>query len=271
MLIKAIKDSWVEDSNKNKQSQIDLWNEKADYFGSYDLDEVYEDRFIKIIKENNLIDKNSVILDVGCGAGKYCTALADDCFKAIGTDLSPKMVEYAKRRADEYNKKNVEFRCDDWSKVDIVEEGLVNKFDLVMACMTPALCNYKTFEKFMKCSKNAGIFCTGTRRTDSVSDEIDRILNIEKKQRNSEKSLLYAFNILWENGYYPNIEYVHKSWDSEMELEKAIKVYTNRSRVKLNIDENQEKTIKKYLEDISENGIVYEKISTVKAIMYWKK
>ena len=37
------------------------------------------------------------ILDVGCGAGKYSTALSDDCFKIVGTDLSPKMIESAQK------------------------------------------------------------------------------------------------------------------------------------------------------------------------------
>ncbi|ETI96882.1 MAG: hypothetical protein Q606_CBAC00007G0008 [Intestinibacter bartlettii DORA_8_9] len=264
-----IKEIWENDI-KNSVAAVDLWNEKADYFGSYNLEEVQNDRFVEIIREKNLIDKDAIILDVGCGAGKYCTALADDCFKAIGTDLSPKMIESARRKALEYSKKNVEFRCDDWLKLDIEKEGLLHKFDLVMACMTPAICNYETFKKFIDCGKNAGIFCSGTRRTDSVNDELDKILGIKKTKRNSEDAVLYAFNILWERGYYPNIEYVDQSWDSQENIEKAFKVYVNRFKSKYNINESQETVIRRYLEDISEDGIVYEKINTVKAILYWK-
>ena len=270
MFIDKIKEIWENDT-ANSAAAIDLWNEKADYFGSYDLDEVQNDRFVEIIREKNLIDKNSTILDVGCGAGKYCTALADDCFKAIGTDLSPKMIESARKKALEYGKKNVEFRCDDWLKLDIEKEGLLHKFDLVMACMTPAICNYDSFEKFINCSKNAGILCAGTRRNDSVTDELDKLLGVKKSKRNSEDIILYAFNILWEKGYYPNVEYIDQSWDSEESVDKAFKVYVNRYKSKYNIDEAQEAMVRKYLEDISKDGIVYEKISTVKAIMYWKK
>lgn len=269
MIIDAIKNTWKNES-KNDEAAIKLWNEKADYFGSYNLEEVQNDRFIQIIREMDLIDKNSTILDVGCGAGKYCTALADDCFKAIGTDLSPKMIEFAEKKALEYGKKNVEFRCDDWLKLDIEKEGLVNNFDLVMACMTPALCDYTTFEKFINCSKNAGIYCSGTRRTDSVTDELDKMLGIKKTKRNSENSVLYAFNILWDRGYYPNIEYVEQSWDSAEEVDKAFNVYINRCKVKHNISKEKENMVRKYLEDISQNQIVYEKIKTVKAIVYWK-
>ncbi len=144
MFTEIIKDKW-ENKNKNDKAAIELWNSKADYFGSYELENVQNERFIQIIKENNLINKDSFILDVGCGAGKYCAALADDCFKCIGTDLSPRMIEFAKEKAKQYDKKNVEFRCDDWSKLDIEKEGLIKKFDLVMACMTPAISNYETY------------------------------------------------------------------------------------------------------------------------------
>ena len=39
---------------------------------------------------------------------------------------------------------------------------------------------------------------------------------------------------------------------------------------KYDIDENQEQIIKKYIEEISINGLIYEKINTIKAVVYWK-
>lgn len=86
-----------------------------------------------------------------------------------------------------------------------------------------------------------GIFCCVTRRTDSVTDEIDKILGIDKTENESDRSILYVFNILWENGYYPNV------------------------------DDIQEENIKQYLKDISQNGVVYEEIKAKKAVVYWKK
>ena len=100
--------------------------------------------------------------------------------------------------------------------------------------------------------------------------EIDKILGINKQESKSEKSVLYVFNILWENGYYPKIEYIEQSWDSEMSIEKSCEVYINRCKAKYDIDENQEHIIKKYIEEISINGLIYEKINTIKAVVYWK-
>ena len=124
--------------------------------------------------------------------------------------------------------------------------------------MTPAISNYETFKKFMDCSKSVGIYCCGTRRTDSVSDEIDKLLGI-KINKAILKILKYVFNILWENGYYPKIEYIEQSWDSEMSIEKSCEVYINRCKAKYDIDENQEHIIKKYIEEISKMVLIYEK------------
>lgn len=116
-----------------------------------------------------------------------------------------------------------------------------------------------------------GIFCCVTRRTDSVTDEIDKILGIDETEDKYDRSVLYVFNILWENGYYPNVEYIDQSWDSNRTLENTYEVYINRCKVKYDIDDIQEENIKQYLKDISQNGVVYEEIKAKKAVVYWKK
>ena len=63
MFTEIIKDKW-ENKNKNDKAAIELWNSKADYFGSYELENVQNERFIQIIKENNLINKDSFILGI---------------------------------------------------------------------------------------------------------------------------------------------------------------------------------------------------------------
>ena len=55
MFTEIIKDKW-ENKNKNDKAAIELWNSKADYFGSYELENVQNERFIQIIKKNNLIN-----------------------------------------------------------------------------------------------------------------------------------------------------------------------------------------------------------------------
>ena len=44
MFTEIIKDKW-ENKNKNDKAAIELWNSKADYFGSYELENVQNERF----------------------------------------------------------------------------------------------------------------------------------------------------------------------------------------------------------------------------------
>jgi SAM-dependent methyltransferase len=70
---------------------------------SNDFEDIYYDNDIHIIESNNLADffrENSVytIFDVGCGTGLHSKELTRNGFIVDMLDLSPKMLEEAKRR-----------------------------------------------------------------------------------------------------------------------------------------------------------------------------
>ena len=54
MDINEIKLKWRLKEN-NKEANINLWDEKADYFGDYTIPTVNDDKFIKYLKDENLI------------------------------------------------------------------------------------------------------------------------------------------------------------------------------------------------------------------------
>lgn len=59
---------------------------------------------------NKYFDKNSSILDIGCGAGRLCFALKNLGYKRItGIDFSSKMIKYAKKLNRE-KKGNIKFK-----------------------------------------------------------------------------------------------------------------------------------------------------------------
>jgi SAM-dependent methyltransferase len=65
-------------------------------------------------------------LDFGCGVGRVLVPLAGRCGQAVGIDVSPGMLEEARRRCDALGVRNVELvRADD--RLD----GVAGRFDLV--------------------------------------------------------------------------------------------------------------------------------------------
>ena len=85
------------------------------------------------IVNNTTPSEASVIADIGCGTGHHAGALADKHLKVIGVDISPSMIEIAKKNAP-----NVEFKVG-----NALDGTLFN-----MNSLTHILCMYFTIYYF---------------------------------------------------------------------------------------------------------------------------
>ena len=74
---------------------------------------------LKFLKENNI----KTILDVGCGTGEHDKYLKENNLKIEGIDISPDMIEYAKRK-----NKDILYEC-----LDITKNIPQKKYDCVIA------------------------------------------------------------------------------------------------------------------------------------------
>jgi SAM-dependent methyltransferase len=84
----------------------------------FDSGERYVEQIFKVISSH--FDRNFCPLlgiDFGCGVGRIVIPLAKRCKKVIGVDVSPSMIEEAKRNCAFFNIKNVDF-ADDLSKIE---------------------------------------------------------------------------------------------------------------------------------------------------------
>ena len=65
---------------------------------------------LKIIeKTKNLINSSDTVLDFGCGSGSAAIAIASSVKKINGIDISYKMIELAKGKAEEHKVRNIDF------------------------------------------------------------------------------------------------------------------------------------------------------------------
>lgn len=269
MELNNIRNKW-KNSDFNKKVSVDLWDSMAESFNKFTVPTVGDSQFLKLVSENDMINSNSQVLDVGCGSGKYSIALSNLCENIIGIDLSPKMIENAKSNKEEYKINNIEFYCEDWADMDLDERGFENNFDLVFAHMTPAVNSAETFEKLSKASKKYCILCKPTRRSDPVSEKVKELVGINNNKESRDMDIAYAFEILWLQGYEPKVEYEKQVWNMEKTLEEAFELYINRVKSYKDITLEEEEIIKKYLESISKDGVVSEEVNTTIATLYWQ-
>lgn len=83
------------------------------------------------IKNNITLKKDFEILDFGCGVGRISLWLAPSVKKVIGVDISPKMIEIARKRSKLLNIENAEFVQFDDNNLRFED----NSFDLVTCCV----------------------------------------------------------------------------------------------------------------------------------------
>jgi SAM-dependent methyltransferase len=242
----------------------------ASEFGKHEFPNSDADPFLKLLLDRGMYTADSLVLDVGCGTGRYALAIAKHCKSVIGVDLSPRMLDIAREQAKELGISNVEFKCLDWHTLDLDEAGYAKAFDLVFAKNTPAIQSADTFMKLTRASRKWCAMSKPARRTDPVSDELKRLVGIGEKRENGDHDILYAFELLWQNGMHPGFEYEKQQWDMRKCLDDAYGMYINRLKTYRELTPEEEEKAKKHLQLIAVNGIVSEQINTMITMMYWQ-
>ena len=84
------------------------WDRMA---GSYDHEEEHNApiRNEIIARTRDYLKIRDIVLELGCGTGAFCNELAHDVKRVHAIDISVKMIERAKNKANERNIKNIEF------------------------------------------------------------------------------------------------------------------------------------------------------------------
>lgn len=264
----TIMDLWKPRVN-NQKAGVEWWNGSAEKYVAKELPDTKSSMAMRIIEREGMINKGFSALDVGCGGGRFSFALEALGASITATDFSPKMIEQAEKKQTERGSK-VCFSNDNWHTLSLKEKGWDKKFDLVLAHMTPAVVSAETFLKLSEASRNWVLMVKPTRRTNSVLDELNRLVGAEKDAKALDETVAYAFDLAWLNGFCPRFEYENQVWESDTALEKAIEEYTLRISSMHDLSDDNKETIRTYLESIAVDGSVHETSHTLIVAMYWQ-
>lgn len=108
--------------HKNLLKDSKAYYEDNDY---YEIFSIAEDRESKVGSCLEQICKDKIVLDAGCGTGKFLNILEKYSQKYIGIDLSEKQLEKAKKKS---KKVTSEFICSNLSNINLEN----NKVDLIV-------------------------------------------------------------------------------------------------------------------------------------------
>ncbi|WP_425059988.1 Ubiquinone biosynthesis O-methyltransferase, mitochondrial [Sporomusa carbonis] len=252
-----------------------FWDMRADEFNSYSRNNEGETRrqqILDLLTAKGILRNDAEILDIGCGPGKYALEFAKKVKTVVGIDISPRMIQYAQDNAQRQNAANTVFELSAWESLNLDECGWNKKFDLVFASVCPGISSSESLLKLCRASKGACFISSFVERSDELRDELHRVIFGRDPEQRWGKNIYYAINILWLSGYYPEISYRDAEFEHAWPLEKAVELYSSQLKrmTKSNADMSGiEAKIAEYLGKVAENGLVYEKVKSKIAWLYW--
>lgn len=247
------------------------WDGVAGQFNDLRIPSWDEDLFLKTIKDLPVWGSKKEILDLGCGAGRFSIAVADRCGHVTGSDVSPKMIEFADLKKAEYGKDNITFVNESWHDIDISERGYEKKFDLVFGHMTPALNSVEDLEKATGASKGYCALATFAKREAPVADRFLEFMNTESHWHD-ERKLPEFFEYLYMQKKYPQVNYYLR--DDTQKFDESDAVAFLRDRYILDtLEETDEETTEKIREFVrreSKDGVFVNEVNSVIVTVVWK-
>lgn len=271
MKISDFEKLWGE-KNKDKNVQKAFWNGRAEEFNLIHQKSDNNkslNAIMDFLQSKSLLNKDTKVLDIGCGPGRYSIEFAKKTEGVVGTDISEKMISFAKENAKKEQVSNVYFKVLDWEGLDIQKLNWEKKFDIVFASMCPGISSKKAIENMIRASKKFCFISSFAYRKDCIRNELSSIIYKGKKIENHNKTIYCGFNILWLMGYYPEIRYIDTSWEKSHPIDKAISMYTSFFEMRKPLNNEEKEKIESHLKKITRNNHVVEKIEAKIAWMYW--
>jgi ubiquinone/menaquinone biosynthesis C-methylase UbiE len=192
----------------------DFYNKVAKKFGNYttpakSVDEFPNGEPEKVFKEKllELSGKDKVVLDAGCGDGRFTVQIAPYFKKVIGNDTSDLMLKAAIKLRDEKGIKNIEFIEKDTKSLDYPDKY----FDVIFARRSVA--DYPLFHRMLKLGGYFLAIDIGEKDTKDIKEVFGRGQNYEKWNDSFLKKEIEAvkkanFEIVYAEDFYYNEYYL---------------------------------------------------------------
>tara|TARA_B100000963_G_C22622081_1_gene670445 strand:+ start:835 stop:1575 length:741 start_codon:yes stop_codon:yes gene_type:complete len=196
------------------------WFDSKYYHILYENRNTQEAHFLIKNLVNLLIpDKNSLILDLGCGSGRHSVELNKMGYKVHGIDLSTKSLEIAKP----FENSRLKFIHADFRELDFE-----NKYDIVLNLFTSfgyfdkEKEHAQVFKKIFKSLKNNGHFVLDFLNTKKA---IKNISSTNPKQTIHIDNIEFRIKKTYDNNFiYKNIEIVDSG--KKISFSEKVKIIT---------------------------------------------
>jgi SAM-dependent methyltransferase len=246
------------------------WNARAKHFNMSQLKDRsgFAERVTEILRERGILAGAS-ILDIGGGSGRYAVPFAAHALHVTVTDISANMLELAKSNAESQGLDNLSYVKTEWESVEISALNWNKKFDLAFASMCPAVRLPEGFRKMMEVSKGFCLMNQFISGTDTLADYLIKTLAIKRSYdpHNDRDTVQAVFNLLWLEGYEPEITYLWQDEEVSYTVDEAFERYAGRYE---QMARSQGLELKDLIVNCATQDVVRIKSESTLAMILWK-
>jgi len=220
--------------------------------------------------QQQILNGETAVLDIGCGPGTHALPLAEICKSVTALDGAGEMCLELEKKVKEKNIGNIKVLHRMWEDVDIKKENMLKKFDLVLASMTTAVCDYETLDKMNQASRNnCCLIFWAQNSSNQARKELWKILFQEEDPGYGAASVIYPFNLLFSLGYYPEMRYIDSEWTYKEPVDEAIESLCRSFWLFTEITPYIKETITSYVQEKAENNIFSQKTKARLGVVTW--
>lgn len=263
MDVLSIFEDKIKTDEKGNAAYAHKWDERAKRF--YDAQKTgrknLQESVVSMLKDKQIVTKDTTVLDIGAGAGRYTIPLAREAKHVLGTDFSQEMINYLNKVIKEESISNITTKQLAWPSKEPLET-----VDLVFSAMCPCTRSKEALIQMSELARKHGVIAQMTKMGDEITDELikkDLVrLNPHDPHNNRDLAQSY-FNILWELGFEPEVNFVIDEYHVELSFEEALKQYKTR------YDHVEETTLEKILAKHVNDDLVSFKRTTRLGVISW--
>lgn len=253
--------SWVQYLKRKGTSSEDFW----DKYRLWDKSEEYE-RYVNypgsiLERMMKFVDQNSLILDIGAGAGAYTIPFAKVAKRVTVVEPSKGQISRLMKRAEREKLNNIEVINKRWEDV---EEEELGKYDLVNAAYCFHMPDIKlALQKMLRTAKK--VLFLVSLADHGFNDVYETILD----KYDAGPDYIYLYNILYQMGIYANVEIVTREYLLPLDLQLEMLRYG------YDITPKAEEKVKAYLDStnrlVKKDGKLWVKRRYKDAVIWYCK
>ena len=270
MKLEEIRKQW-RNPPQEPGAAVALWNSQADDPTYHRMPTFKNNAFLQLLLRERMVEPDFTTLDLGCGCGVYTIALAGCVRRAVGIDISPRMLENGNKLIKDGHLANAELRQADWNTVDADAEGLREGFDLVFTHTSPAVSDAASLEKLISASRGFCAVCNPTHMGEPVLEDLPLLIGQSESDNFCRSSIIYMLDMLLQLGYLPKLDYEKQVWPMDQPLEQAYRYYLGRLSMGTPLEADAEKAVRERLASIAVEGHVKDNIDATVTTVYWEK